>query len=149
MVDAARLADEYAVLYKPLKFEQANSPKSKHRAFAARSDKYVGRGNSQQNFKAKGTITKQLVQNWTAPDVFCIKCDQASVCRSKWSSTHKLLEPEPPTVIQLGQHPNSNAKPIGPRVLHKQFEPFCALTILYTKEGARRLVVWLRGSGAL
>jgi len=50
---AAKLADEYAVLYKPLKFDQANSPKSENETFMAKTHKHVGRGNSQENFKAK------------------------------------------------------------------------------------------------
>ena len=96
-VDAAKLADEYAILYKPFKFDEA----SENKTFPAKTDKYGGCENSQQHFKAKGVITKPVIQNWTAPDVLCIRCDQgghtASVCRSKWSNTHKLLEPEPHT----------------------------------------------------
>jgi len=84
LVDAAKLANEYAILYEPFKFDQANSPKSENKTFAAKSDKCVGRGNSQQNLKAKGAITKPLVQNWTALDVLCIWCGRGghtvSVC---------------------------------------------------------------------
>src|SRR6218665_1722867 len=91
----------------------------------------------------------KLVQNWATSDVFCIRCGRgghtALLCRLKWSNTHKRLEPEPPTVCIAG-----TASKFGFRAgccIYKQFEPFCAPAIQCTKEGARRLVVFLHDSG--
>ena len=59
LLDAAKLADEYAVLYKPFKLvDHAFSPKSEDKA-----DKISDCGKCQQNFKDKGNNTKPFVQN--------------------------------------------------------------------------------------
>ena len=94
LVDAAKLADEYAVLYKPFKVENANSWKSGDKSYSAKSDmsfhKNWGRGNPQQKFHNKGTTEIKtavpLTRNW-APDVLCIRCGRggltASLCLSR------------------------------------------------------------------
>ena len=59
LVDAAKLADEYAVLYKPFKVEHDNYSKSDNKNYVAKTDKPFdknwSRGNSQQKFQAKRT----------------------------------------------------------------------------------------------
>src|SRR6218665_3031607 len=58
LVDAAKLADEYAVLYKPFHAEQDNFSKSDDRNFADKSDKTFhkngGRGTFHQKYHHKG-----------------------------------------------------------------------------------------------
>ena len=93
LVDAAKLADEYAVLYNPFKLDHMYSPKLDHKA-----DKHLDRGKSQQNFKAEGNDTKPFIRNW-APDVLCIRFDQG--CHTALVCRHQISKPEPPKVVQI------------------------------------------------
>lgn len=86
MVDAAKMADAFAVLYKPFKVDYAFTPKSDDKG-----DTTSDRGKSHHNFKCKGNSNKPFVRNW-APEVLCIGCGRrgntASVCRTISGPTH-------------------------------------------------------------
>src|SRR6218665_718866 len=100
LVDAAKLADEYAVLYKPFKAEQDDCWKSDDTNYAAKTNKSAhknwGRGNSHQQYHNKGNTnvktTVPVTRDW-APDVPCIKGGRggqtASLCRSRWPNLHQ------------------------------------------------------------
>jgi len=100
LVNAAKLPDEYAILYKPFKAKQDNSWKSVDQNYAAKTDKSFnknwGRGNSHQKFHKKGNSDQKtavpVTKNW-APDVLCIRCGRgghtASLCCSRWPNLHQ------------------------------------------------------------
>ena len=81
LVDAARLADEYAVLYKPFHVEQDNSWKSDNKNYADNTEKTFhknwSRGKSHQKYHHKGNNNQKtavpLTKNW-APEIYCIRC---------------------------------------------------------------------------
>jgi len=167
LVDAAKLADEYAVFYKPFKAEQDNSWKSDDKNYAAKTDKSFhknwGRGKSHQKYHNRGnTDVKTAVpvtRNW-APDVLCIRCGRgghtASFCRSRWPNLHQNTQvqntapdTEPKVTCLVTQHPNAKLDPESNRVVHEKLAPLCANGILCTNKGARRPVVLLGVSRAL
>src|SRR6218665_2195160 len=99
LVDAAKLADEYAVLYKPFHAEQDNSWKSDDRNYSNKPDKIFHKNWSRgtfyhknhhkrnNNHKNSNPVTKNL-----APEAFCIRCGRgshtASVCYAKKPISH-------------------------------------------------------------
>jgi len=167
LVDAAKLADEYAVLYKPFRAEQDNSWKSDDKNYAAKIDnsfhKNWSRGNSHQKYHNKGTTDVKtdvpLTRNW-APDVLCIRCGRgghtASLCRSRWPNLNlntqvqdTAPDTEPMVACLVTQHPNSKLDLESHSVVHEKLAPFCATAIFCTNKGARGPIVLLRHSGAL
>src|SRR6218665_977648 len=79
LVDAAKLADEYAVLYKPFHAEQDSSWKSDDRNYSDKTDKTFhrngGRGTFHQKYHHKGNhkTAVPVTKNW-AQEVLCIRC---------------------------------------------------------------------------
>src|SRR6218665_345147 len=98
-VDAAKLADEYAVLYKPFHAEQDNSWKSDDRNYSDKHEKTFhknwGRGTFHQKNHHKGNNNHKtavsVTKNWV-PEVLCIRCGRgghtASVCYAKKPILH-------------------------------------------------------------
>jgi len=123
-VDAAKLADEYAVLYKALNAEQDYSWKSDDKNYAAKTDKSFhknwGRGNSHQKYHHKENSDQKtavpVTENW-APEVLCIRCGRcghtASLCRSGWPNLHQntqvqntALDTVPKVIALVTKHLN-------------------------------------------
>src|SRR6218665_2446842 len=122
--DAAKLADEYAVLYKPFHAEQDNSWKSDDKNYADKTEKTFhknwGRGNSHQKYHHKGSNNQKtavpVTKNW-APEVLCIRCGRgghtALLCRSRWPNLpqrtqvqNTALDTVPKVIALVTKHPN-------------------------------------------
>src|SRR6218665_1396051 len=167
LVDAAKLADEYAVLYKPFNAEQDNSWKSDDKNYAAKSDnrfhKNWGPGSSHQKYHHMGDSDQKtavpVTKNW-APEVLCIRCGggghTASLCRSRWPNLHQntqvpntALDTVPKVIALVTKHLNSKLDRESHGMVHAKLAPFCMNATLCTNKGTRWPVVLLRDSGTL
>ena len=165
MVDAAKLADEYAVLYKPFHAEQDNSWKSDDRNFADKTDKTFhkngGRGTFHQKYHHKGNhkTAVPVTKNW-AQEVLCIRCGRgghtASVCYAKKPFVHPQTQMQNTAfdaaakpISLVTKHQNLQLCRENQGLVHKNLAPFCVNATLCTNKGSRRPVVLLRDSGAL
>src|SRR6218665_484328 len=167
LVDAAKLADDYAVLYKPFNAEQDNSWKSDDTNYAANIDKSFHKnwvcGNSHQKYHHRKNYDQETAVPVTknrAPEVLCIRCGRggyaASLCRSRWPSLHQntqvrntALDTVPKVIALVTKYLNSKLDWKSHGMVHKKLAPFCVNATVCTNKGARRSVVLLRDSGAL
>src|SRR6218665_1381945 len=153
LVDATKLADEYAVLYKPFNAEKDNSWKSDDKNYADKTEKTFyknwGRGNSHQKYHDKGNNNQKTAvpvrKNW-APEVLCIRCGlgghTASLCRSRWPNLHQhtqvqttALDTVPQIVGLVSKHPNSQLCRENQGLVYKKLAPFCVNANLCTNKG--------------
>src|SRR6218665_556481 len=167
LVDAAKLADEYAVLYKPFHAEQDNSWKSDHMNYADKPEKTFhkngGRGTFRQKNHHKGNSNHKtavlVTKNW-APEVLCIRCGRgghtASVCYAKKPFVHpqtqlqnSAFDTAPKTIALVTKHQILQLCRENQGLVHTNLASFCVNATLCTNKGTRRPVVLLRDSGAL
>src|SRR6218665_848336 len=71
VVDDARLADEYAVLYKPFKMERASNQKLEHASVPL-----TERGHSFHNSRAKGRVNQRAHLRGFSHNVRCERCSR-------------------------------------------------------------------------
>src|SRR6218665_3873672 len=167
LVDAAKLADEYAVLYRPFHAEQDNSWRSDDRNFSDKTDKTFhkngGRGTFHQKYHHKGNNNHKtavpVTKNW-AQEVLCIRCGRgghtALVCYAKKPFVHPQTQMQntafdaaPKSISLVTKHQNLQLCRENQGLVHKNLAPFCVNATLCTNKGSRRPVVLLRDSGAL
>src|SRR6218665_3161747 len=167
LVDAAKLADEYAVLYKPFHAEQDNSWKSDDRNFSDKPEKIFhkngDRGTFHQKYHHKGNnyhkTAVPVTKHW-AQEVLCIRCGRgghtASVCYAKKPFVHPQTQMQNTAfdaaakpISLVTKHQNLQLCREDQGLVHKNLAPFCVNATLCTNKGSRRPVVLLRDSGAL
>jgi transposase InsO family protein len=150
LVDAAKLADEYAVLYNPFKMEQGQSQKLENVPTHVVQN---NRGNFSSQTRGRGQASPRGSFNRFPSIVRCGKCGRAGhiapYCRT-FPNTSSNFRADNDTTIQLEQQP----KPVclcNDRVseVEERYAPYCATATLVTDEGVRKPVVFLRDSGAM
>ena len=151
LVDAAKLADEYAVLYNPFKMEQGQSQKLQN--VPTQHVVPNNRGNFSTQTRGRGQASPRGSFNHFPSTVRCGKCGRAGhiapYCRT-FPNTSSNFRAGNDTTLQLEQQP----KPVclcDNRLseVEERYAPYCATATLFTDEGVRKPVVFLRDSGAM
>jgi len=98
VVDAARLADEYAVLYKPFKMEQASNQKLEHAPVTL-----TERGHSIHNFRSRGCTNQRAHLRGLSHNVRCTRCSRYGHLASNSGTVMPYVAPvlDPPEVVGL------------------------------------------------
>ena len=156
--EAARLADEYAMLYEPFKLKHTHKSmdfvqKTKAEYFP---EQVFEKGKFFQNKnKARGNRNHQGCFHGFRSPMCCVICGKqghfANFCHTQFPDMTKQIEPIEP--VHLALHLDQKSRPL-PYVskIHERYVPYCASVTLCTTQGVRRPVVlrrcnyWLQGN---
>src|SRR6218665_4016527 len=146
VVDAARLADEYAVLYKPFKMEQASTQKLENASVPL-----TERGHSFHNSRARGRITQRAHLRGFSHNVPCARCSRHGHLASNCQTILPYVAPNLDAAYPVGLVTTNQNLSCRSRLskVHDSYTPSCATVIYRTNNGERRDIVYLRDSGSL
>src|SRR6218665_3214595 len=144
VVDAARLADEYAVLYKPFKMEQASNQKLEHASVPL-----TERGHSFPNSRARGKINQRAHIRGFSHNVRCARCSRHGHLASNCTTIMPYVAQNLDLVQTVGLVTTNQNLSCCSRLskVHDNYTPYCAAAIYRTNNGERRDIVYLRDSG--
>ena len=132
VADAARLADEYAVLYKPFKMEQASNQKLEHVSIPLND-----RGQSSHNFRARGRFAQRAHLRGFSQNVRCARCSRHGHLASNCQSILPYVAPNLDTVRPVGLVTTNQKLSCRSRLskVHDSYTPYCATASCYTING--------------
>lgn len=141
LTDAARIADEYAVLSKPFKVETA---------FSSSASYTIGKESSFRHFK-RGAEKKSNFNRYS-PDISCLGCGKTGhslqTCRTQKPVATPISAVNEIPEIVLQNH-FVNLIDSDSTEMHEPYRPFCAEVILSTTEGTQWSLILLRDTGAM
>jgi len=144
VVDASRLADEYSVLYKPFKMEQASTQKLEHASVTL-----TERGHSFHNSRARGRNNQRAHLRGFSHNVRCASRNghPGTNCQTVMSYVAPNLD-SVQTVVLVTTNQKLSCRSRLSKV-HDSYTPYCATATNCTNNGERRDIVYLRDSRSL
>src|SRR5688572_240815 len=164
--EAAKLADEFAILYKPFKVETFGGFRGETKV-----DSYMEKGNWGHSSNSPKFERKHWNSGWQSPKLgdkmafnksfgsqgSCAYCHRkghvSSNCwqlrDSQEDNGRRNFETAPKSVQLVGNESCYTENSQGSMHVHDSCRPFCSNAWLYGHEGTRRQIVLLRDSGSL